>query len=140
MMIRAILTPWYRFKAAVVVCYMLHTVFLGFYNPNCRNMYKELILYPWFLLKQPKRQYTKRNLLAVPTSIKAACQKSLWVELKGKGPSISVAIFKILGAVYLSEKMGTNIKFDPANLLEGVFEDSMWICSGKHQRKKFEKY
>ena len=139
-MIRTILTPWYCFKAVIVVCYMLHTVFRGLYNPSNRNMYKELILSPRLVFKKPKNQYTKRNLLAVPTSIKAACQKSLWVELKGKGPSISVAIFKILGAVYLSEKMNTNIKFDPTDLLEGVFEDSMWICSGKHQRKKFEKF
>ena len=137
-MIRATLTPWYRFKAVVVVGYMLHTVFLGLYNPNRRNMYKELILSPRSLLKKSKQQYTKRNLLAIPTSIKVASQKTFWVKLDG--PSISVNIFRILGAVYLGEKMNTNIKFDPTDLLEGVFEDSMWICSEEHQCRGFKRF
>ena len=119
-----------------MVGYMLHTVFRGLYNPSRRNMYKELILSPWLVFKKSKNQYTKRNLLAIPTSIKAACQKTFWVKLDG--PSISVNIFRILGAVYLSEKMNTNIKFDPTDLLEGVFEDSMWICSEEHQCKGFK--
>ena len=130
--------PLYRFKAVVVVGYMLHTVFRGLYNPSCRNMYKELILSPRLLFKKPKNHHTKRNLLAVPTSIKAACQKAFWVKLDRL--SISVNIFRILGTVYLSEKMNTNIKFDPTDLLEGVFEDSMWICSEKHQRKGFKQF
>ena len=130
--------PLYRFKAVVVVGYMLHTVFRGLYNPSCRNMYKELILSPRLLLKKPKNHHTKRNLLAVPTSIKAACQKAFWVKLDG--PSISVNIFRILGTVYLSEKMNTSIKFDPTDLLEGIFEDSMWICSKKYQRKDFKQF
>ena len=137
-MIKGTLDLWHFFKAVAVVGYMLHTVFRGFYNPNRRNMYKELILSPWSLLKKPKQQYTKRNLLAFPASIKAACQKSLWVKLDG--PSISVNIFRILAAVYLGEKMNTNIKFDPTDLLEGVFEDSMWIYSEKHQRKGFKRF
>ena len=130
--------PLYRFKAVVVVGYMLHTVFRGLYNPSNRNMYKELILSPRRMLKKSKNQYTKRNLLAIPTSIKAACQKTFWVKLDG--PSISVNIFRILGAVYLGEKMNTNIKFDPTDLLEGVFEDSMWICSEEHQCRGFKKF
>ena len=138
LMIRTILTPWYRFKAVVVVGYMLHTVFRGLYNPSRSNMYKELILSPRLLLKKPKNQQTNRNLLAVPTSIKAACQKAFWVKLDG--PSISVNIFRILGTVYLSEKMNTSIKFDPTDLLEGIFEDSMWICSKKYQRKDFKQF
>ena len=135
---KGILNPWRFFKAVVLVCYMLHTVFRGLYNPSRRNMYKELILSPRYLLKKSKQQYTKRNLLAIPTSIKAACHKTFWVKLDG--PSISVNIFRILGAVYLGEKMNTNIKFDPTDLLKGVFEDSMWICSEKHQRRGFKKF
>ena len=126
------------FKAVVLVCYMLHTVFRGLYNPSHRNMYKELILSPRLLLKKPKNHHTKRNLLAVPTSIKAACQKAFWVKLDRL--SISVNIFRILGTVYLSEKMHTNIKFDPTDLLEGVFEDSMWICSEEHQCRGFKQF
>ena len=144
-MIKGTLNLWHRFKAVIVVGYMLHTVFRGFYNPNLRNMYKELIFSPRFLLKQPKRQYTKRNLLSVPASIEAAYQKSLWVKLDG--PSISVNIFRILGIVWLSEKMNikikfdsTDIKFDSTNLLEGIFEDSILTCSKKHQRKGFKRF
>ena len=124
-MIRIILNLWHRFKAVILVTYVLRAVLQGFYNR--RNPYIDIILHKF---KKPnQRTFSVPDIRSSRASIKAAHQESFEVVLKQN--SLSIHFFTMIGIVWFGERMNINIKFNSPKL-EDLFGNLIFTHSQKY--------
>ena len=130
-MIRIILNLWHRFKAVILVTYILRVVLQGFYNR--RNPYIDIILYKF---KKPiQRTFSVPDIRHSKASIKAAYQESLEVVLHGK--SLSIHFFTMIGVVWFGERMNINIKFNSPKL-DNLLGNLIFTHSHKSRYRKIK--
>ncbi len=104
-MLRIISNLRRRFKAVILVSYVLRVVLQRFYNR--RNPYIDIILYKF---KRPgRRTFSVPDIQYGKASTTAAYQESFEVVLQRK--SLSINFFTMIGIVWFGERMNINIKF-----------------------------
>ena len=116
---------WSRFKALILVTYILHVVLRWFHG--YRNSYIHVVLYKF--RKSNLSTFSSYDIRSAKASVKVANSKSLEIYLNV--PHLSGHFCMLVGAVWFGEKMNINIKFNFIKLGH-LFENSIFTHSQKY--------